>query len=58
LKLAVAEMYVQGESTRKVAAITEHLCDLEVTGGQVSRPPCSTRNSRNGGIARWARCPN
>ena len=37
LKLAVAEMYVQGVSTRKVAAITEKLCGLEVTSGQVSR---------------------
>jgi putative transposase len=37
LKLAVAEMYVQGVSTRKVAAITEKLCGLEVTGAQVSR---------------------
>jgi putative transposase len=37
LKLAVAEMYVQGVSTRKVAAITEKLCGLEVTSSQVSR---------------------
>jgi putative transposase len=37
LKLAVAEMYVQGVSTRKVAAITEKLCGLEVTSAQVSR---------------------
>src|ERR1700723_1907501 len=37
LKLAVAEMYVQGVSTRKVAAITEKLCGLEVTSGEVSR---------------------
>jgi transposase-like protein len=37
LKLAVAEMYVQGVSTRKVAAITEKLCGTEVTSGQVSR---------------------
>ena len=37
LKLAVAEMYVQGVSTRKVAAITERLCGLEVTSSQVSR---------------------
>jgi putative transposase len=37
LKLAVAEMYVQGVSTRKVAAITERLCGLEVTSPQVSR---------------------
>jgi len=37
LKLAVAEMYVQGVSTRKVAAITEKLCGLEVTSARVSR---------------------
>lgn len=37
LKLAVAEMYVQGVSTRKVAAITEELCGLEVSSSQVSR---------------------
>ena len=37
LKLAVAEMYVQGVSTRKVAAITEQLWGLEVTSSQVSR---------------------
>ncbi len=37
LTLAVAEMYVQGVSTRKVAAITETLCGLEVTSSQVSR---------------------
>ena len=37
LKLAVAEMYVQGVSTRKVAAITQELCGLEVSSAQVSR---------------------
>lgn len=37
LKLAVAEMYVQGVSTRKVAAITAELCGLEVSSAQVSR---------------------
>ncbi len=37
LKLAVAEMYVQGVSTRRVAAVTEKLCGLEVTTAQVSR---------------------
>jgi transposase-like protein len=36
LKLAVAEMYVQGVSTRKVAAIAEKLCGLEVTSVEVS----------------------
>jgi putative transposase len=37
LKLALAEMYVQGVSTRKVAAVTEKLCGFEVTSSQVSR---------------------
>jgi len=37
LKLALAEMYVQGVSTRKVAAITEQLCGFEVSSTQVSQ---------------------
>jgi putative transposase len=37
LTLALAEMYVQGVSTRKVAAITEQLCGVELTSSQVSR---------------------
>jgi putative transposase len=37
LKLTLAEMYVQGVSTRKVAAITEQLCGHEVSSSQVSR---------------------
>lgn len=37
LKLALAEMYVQGVSTRKVARITEELCGLELSSMQVSR---------------------
>ena len=37
LKLAVAERYVPGVSTRKVAAITQKLCGLDVSGSQVSR---------------------
>lgn len=37
LKLAVAEMYVQGVSTRKVAEITRELCGLDVSSTQVSR---------------------
>lgn len=37
LKLAVAEMYVQGVSTRRVAAITEQLCGVQVSSQQVSR---------------------
>ena len=37
LKLAIAEMYVQGVSTRKVAEVMEALCGLEVTSSEVSR---------------------
>ena len=37
LKLALAEMYIQGVSTRKVAAITEQLCGFEVSSTQVSK---------------------
>ena len=37
LTLALAEMYVQGVSTRKVAAITEQLCGTAVSSAQVSR---------------------
>jgi transposase-like protein len=36
LKLALAEMYVQGVSTRKVAAIVEELCGTSVSSTQVS----------------------
>ena len=35
--LVMAEMYVQGVSTRKVTAVVEELCGLEVTSTQVSR---------------------
>ena len=37
LKLAIAEMYVQGVSTRKITTITEKLCGLEISPTQVSR---------------------
>ncbi len=37
LKLALAEMYVQGVSTRKVAKVTQELCGTEVSSMQVSR---------------------
>jgi putative transposase len=37
LKLALAEMYLQGVSTRNVAAITQELCGFEVSSTQVSR---------------------
>lgn len=37
LILAMAEMYVQGVSTRRVAAITQQLCGTAVSSSQVSR---------------------
>lgn len=37
LKLAIAEMYVQGVSTRKVTAVMQQLCGLEVSSTQVSQ---------------------
>ena len=37
LKRAIAEMYVQGVSTRKVKAITEKLCGLDISSTEVSR---------------------
>ena len=37
LKIAVAEMYIQGVSTRKVQAITEKVCGFDGTSMQVSR---------------------
>ena len=37
LKLALAEMYVQGVSTRKVSAIVEELCGVSVSSTQVSQ---------------------
>lgn len=37
LKLALAEMYVKGISTRKVTDVLQHMCGLEVSSTQVSR---------------------
>jgi len=37
LKVSLAEMYVQGVSTRKVAKITEQLCGFSITSTEVSR---------------------
>jgi len=36
LKLAMAEMYVQGVSTRKVTSVLKKLCGLEISSTQVS----------------------
>ncbi len=53
LKLAVAEMDVQGVSTRKVAAITEQLCGFEVSSAQVSRAAAEL----DGVLAAWRTRP-
>ena len=66
LGLALAEMYVQGVSTRKVKEITEQLCGREISSSQVSRlasaPTGSARSSaarsrsprpRSTGAASW-----
>ena len=37
LKLAIAEMYVQGVSTRKVTGVMQQLCGLDISSTQVSR---------------------
>lgn len=37
LKLAIAQMYLEGVSTRKVQDITEKLCGYEISSSQVSR---------------------
>jgi putative transposase len=37
LTMTLAEMYVQGVSTRRVKAITEQLCGFEISAEQVSR---------------------
>jgi transposase-like protein len=37
LKVAIAEMYVHGVSTRKVTQVMEQMCGLEVSSTQVSR---------------------
>jgi putative transposase len=37
LKLAIAQMYVEGVSTRRIKRITKELCGLDVSSSQVSR---------------------
>ena len=45
LKLAVAEMYVQGVSTRKVTAVMQQLCGLEVTSTDLVARGSPTRRA-------------
>ena len=37
LRCAIAEMYIQGVSTRRVKQITQELCGFDVSSSQVSR---------------------
>lgn len=53
LLLAIAEMYVQGVSTRKVKKITEELCGLEISKSQVS----ALAKGLDSEIDRWRQRP-
>jgi putative transposase len=53
LKLAIAEMYVQGVSTRRVTEITRELCGLDVTSSQVSRAAAAL----DGELTAWRERP-
>jgi putative transposase len=53
LTLALAEMYVQGVSTRKVKAITEQLCGVNVSSAQVSRAAAQM----DGELEKWRNRP-
>jgi putative transposase len=53
LTLALAEMYVQGVSTRKVKAITEQLCGISITSSAVSQ----AASQLDGELAKWRERP-
>ena len=53
LKLAIAEMYVQGVSTRKVTRILEELCGLEISSTQVSQATAALDHE----LAQWRARP-
>ncbi len=54
LVTTLAEMYIQGVSTRKIKAITEELCGVEVwRWWLVERPLNWTRYCSSGGKGRW-----
>jgi putative transposase len=53
LKLAVAEMYVKGVSTRKVRDITKQLCGLDISADQVSR----VAKELDGYLSEWRERP-
>jgi putative transposase len=53
LALALLQMYVEGVSTRKVSAITEALCGLEVSKSQVSQ----LSQKLDAEVAQWRQRP-
>jgi transposase-like protein len=53
LHLAIAEMYVQGVSTRKVTNILQELCGLEISSTQVSRASAQLDEE----LAKWRSRP-
>lgn len=53
LKLAIAEMYVQGVSTRRVTEITRELCGVDVSSAQVSRAAAALDEE----LAAWRKRP-
>jgi transposase-like protein len=53
LTLALAEMYVQGVSTRKVKAITEQLCGVSITSSAVSQAASQLDSE----LAQWRERP-
>jgi putative transposase len=53
LTLALAEMYVQGVSTRKVKAITEQLCGVSISSSAVSQAAMQL----DGELAKWRERP-
>jgi hypothetical protein len=57
LLLAIAEMYVQGVSTRRVKRIVEELCGLEVSSSQVS-PSRGEHGLRGTGVITRASAPS
>ena len=53
LKLALAEMYVKGISTRKVTEVLERMCGLEISSAQVSRATAELESV----LAQWRQRP-
>lgn len=53
LTLALAEMYVQGVSTRKVAAITQQLCGVNISSSLVSQAAAQMDEE----LAKWRERP-